>query len=103
MNKSKGLIRIFGNFGVSFFSPLVGGNIAETMFDIGFTFEQIIIIALFSAIFVTGLSISKEAVEWSQNGKKWQEKRKKQRKELVIGYMKYFHAYWFGKGYIMVF
>jgi hypothetical protein len=64
---NRGFARILGNFGVSFFSPLVGGNIAETMFDIGFSFEQIVIIALFSAMFVTGLSVSKEAVRWGRN------------------------------------
>lgn len=69
MDSKRAVAKVFGNFGVSFFSPLVGGNVAETMFDIGFTFEQLLIIALFSALFVTGLSISKEAVDWGRNGK----------------------------------
>lgn len=58
--------KIFGNFGIAFFSPLVGGNVAETLFDLSLTFNQTLIIAFFSAIFVTGLAISKEAVEWSR-------------------------------------
>ena len=61
--------RIGGNFGISFFSPLVGGNVAESIYDIGLTFEMSLMIAFVSAIFVTGLSISKEAAEWGKNGK----------------------------------
>ena len=57
---SKALARIFGNFGVSFFSPLVSGNVASTMFDIPITFEQTLVIALFSSLFVTGLTFSRE-------------------------------------------
>jgi len=60
------LARIIGNFGIAFFSPLVGGNVAETLFELSLTFQQTLIIAFFSAIFVSGLSISKEAVEWSK-------------------------------------
>ena len=73
MKKSKkkkvqrGIVKIIGNFGISFFSPLAGGNLAETMFDYNMTLEQIVVLSLFSAIFVTGLSISKEAVEWSRD------------------------------------
>jgi hypothetical protein len=58
--------RIFGNFGVSFFSPLVSGNIAETVFEIGLTFEQTLIIALISSIFVTGLTISRELEKYGK-------------------------------------
>jgi hypothetical protein len=57
---SKAFARIFGNFGVSFFSPLVSGNVASTMFNIPITFEQTLIIALFSSLFVTGLTFSRE-------------------------------------------
>ena len=42
---------------------------AESIYDIGLTFEMSLVIALVSAIFVTGLSISKEAAEWGRNGK----------------------------------
>lgn len=58
MNKM--VARLLGNFGVSFFSPLVSGNIAESAFDVGITFEQTILIALLSSIFVTGLTVSRE-------------------------------------------
>ena len=66
----KGIARIVGNFGVSFFSPLVGGNVAESIYDVGMTFDMTLMIAAISALFVTGLSISKEASEWGKNGKK---------------------------------
>jgi len=56
----RAIARIGGNFGVSFFSPLVSGNVADTLFDIGMTFEQTLIIALISSLFVTGLTISRE-------------------------------------------
>jgi|TARA_R110002020_G_scaffold475550_1_gene710867 apolipoprotein N-acyltransferase len=66
----RGIARIVGNFGVSFFSPLVGGNVAESIYDVGMTFDMTLMIAAISALFVTGLSISKEASEWGKNGKK---------------------------------
>ena len=59
--------RIFGNFGVSFFSPLVSGNIAETVFDMGLTFEQMLVIALISSVFVTGLTISRELEKYGKS------------------------------------
>ena len=59
--------RIFGNFGVSFFSPLVSGNIAETVFDMGLTFEQTLVIALISSVFVTGLTISRELEKYGKS------------------------------------
>ena len=58
--------RILGNFGVSFFSPLVGTNAAELVFNVGFTMEMAVVIAFFSAVFITGLSVSKEAVAWGK-------------------------------------
>ena len=70
MSVLKPTVRIGGNFGISFFSPLVGGNVAESIYDIGLTFEMSLVIAFISALFVTGLSISKEAAEWGRNGKK---------------------------------
>jgi len=69
MTMLKPTARIGGNFGISFFSPLVGGNVAESIYDIGLTFDMSIVIAFISAIFVTGLSISKEVSEWGKNGK----------------------------------
>lgn len=60
------LARILGNFGISFFSPLVSGNVAQTVFNIDMTFKQVLIIALIAATFTTGLSISKEAMEYGR-------------------------------------
>jgi len=60
------MAKVFGNFGIAFFSPLVGGNIAETIFDMSITITQLLIISLISAIFVTGLAISKELAEWGR-------------------------------------
>jgi hypothetical protein len=59
--------RILGNFGVSFFSPLVSGNIAETVFNMGLTFEQTLIIALISSVFVTGLTVSRELEKFGKS------------------------------------
>ena len=64
---TKACARIFGNFGVSFFSPLVSGNIAVTIFDLGLTFEQTIIIASLSSVFVTGLTISRELEKYGKS------------------------------------
>lgn len=63
----KGIVKIIGNFGISFFSPLAGGNLAETIFNYNTSLEQLLVLSIFSAVFVTGLSISKEAVEWSRD------------------------------------
>lgn len=68
MNSKRALARIFGNFGIAFFSPLVGGNIADTIFNVNMTFYQMMIIAVISATFTTGLAVSKEIAEY---GKKW--------------------------------
>ena len=59
--------RILGNFGVSFFSPLVSGNIAETVFNMGLSFEQTLIIALISSVFVTGLTVSRELEKFGKS------------------------------------
>jgi len=59
-NLGKSLARVFGNFGVSFFGPLVGTGVAETIYDVGWTIEQSIVIAVIASSFATGLSISKE-------------------------------------------
>lgn len=68
MNRKRALARIFGNFGIAFFSPLVGGNVADTIFNVDMTFTQMLVIAVISAIFTTGLAVSKEVAEY---GKKW--------------------------------
>jgi hypothetical protein len=59
-NAKKSAARITGNLGVSFFGPLVGGGVAESIFDVGLTFEQTLIIAIVASMFQTGLVISKE-------------------------------------------
>jgi hypothetical protein len=63
----KVVARILGTFGVSFFSPLVSGNIAETVFNMGLTFEQTLIIALISSVFVTGLTVSRELEKFGKS------------------------------------
>lgn len=63
----KGIARVIGNFGISYFSPLVGGNIAESIYDMGLTLEMSMTIAAISALFVTGLSISKEVADWGKS------------------------------------
>ncbi len=60
----KRIARVFGNFGVSFFSPLVSGNVAESIYDVGLTFEQTLIIAILAATFNTGLVIFQEVKEF---------------------------------------
>jgi hypothetical protein len=52
--------RVLGNLGVSFFGPLVSGNIAETMFHVGLNFAETIIIAAVAAMFQTGYTVSLE-------------------------------------------
>lgn len=59
-NAKKSAARVLGNFGVSFFGPLVGGGVAESIYDVGLSFEQTIIIALVASVFTTSLAISKE-------------------------------------------
>jgi len=57
----KRIARIIGNWGMSFFGPLVSGNVAETIFNInGLTFEITIFIALLGSLFQTGFAISQE-------------------------------------------
>ena len=66
MKHKRILLRLLGNWGVSFFGPLVSSNIAETIYDIGLTFEQTVIIAGVSSIFVTGLVLSREAERYGK-------------------------------------
>ena len=76
MSIIKPIARIGGNFGISFFSPLVGGNAAESIYDIGLSLvtaksaEAMVVIEFISATLITGLSISREAHEWGKNGGK---------------------------------
>jgi apolipoprotein N-acyltransferase len=57
------LQRIFGNWGMSFFTPLASGGIGEVILESGTSFEQIILIAAINATFYTGLAISQEVKE----------------------------------------
>ena len=66
MKHKRILLRLLGNWGVSFFGPLVSTNIAETIYNIGLTFEQTIVIAGVSSIFVTGLVLSREAERYGK-------------------------------------
>ena len=60
IRRNRQIQRVFGNFGVSFFGPLVSGNVAETLFHVGLEFIEIIIIAAIAAMFQTGYTISLE-------------------------------------------
>ncbi len=63
----KAIARILGNFGIAFFSPLIGGNIADSVFNIDMSLIQVISVSLIAASFTTGLAISREAVEYGKN------------------------------------
>lgn len=62
----RALARILGNFGVGFFGPLIASNAAESIYSIGITFEQSLIIAVLAATFQTGLALSKEVQSYGQ-------------------------------------
>lgn len=64
---NKYVVNVLGNFGVSFFSPLVAGNIADSLFDLGVELDKILVISAVSALFITMLSVSKEASEWKKS------------------------------------
>jgi len=66
--KRKLIYKLIGNSGTAFFGPLVSGNVAETLYDIGLSFEETVIIAGISSVFVTGLVLSRE-VERMSHGK----------------------------------
>ena len=51
----RGGLRVIGNFGMSFFSPLISTNILLTT-----DFLDSIIVSIISASIVTGLAISRE-------------------------------------------
>lgn len=63
----KRILRIIGTWGVSFFGPLVSGNVAETIYNIGLTFEMILVIALTASLFQLGLGLSQEARDFGKN------------------------------------
>lgn len=63
---NKYFVNILGNFGAAFLSPIVGGNIASSIFDVGYKFDEILVISALSALFITALSVSKEASEWKK-------------------------------------
>ena len=60
-NPKRFFYRVLGNLGVSFFTPLVGVNVAESIYDIGIEFEQALVIAAIAALFNTGLILAREA------------------------------------------
>ena len=65
--KNKRLLgRILGNLGVSFFTPLVSGNIAESIFDIGLSFQDTIVVAFIAALFTVGLMLSTEVKKFGE-------------------------------------
>ena len=63
----KAVARVLGNFGVSFFSPLISVSIADNLYNIGFTIEQMLAISLISAVFVTGLTLSRELEKYGKS------------------------------------
>ena len=63
----KSLASIGGNFGVAFFSPLIGGNVADTVFNVEFTLNQILVVSLLAALFTSGLAVSREAVDYGKS------------------------------------
>ncbi len=56
----KAILRMIGNWGVSFFGPLGSTNVAETYYDIGLNFEQTVFIAFLASMIQTGYVISVE-------------------------------------------
>lgn len=66
---TKRIARILGNFGVSFLSPLASINIGVSLFSpiTGINFLQTVLISLISALIITGLSISREAIDYGSN------------------------------------
>lgn len=60
LDAKKSTARILGNFGVSFFGPLVAGGVAESILHVGLTFNETLFIAAIASLFQTGLAVSKE-------------------------------------------
>ena len=65
----KRLVRVAGNFGISFLTPLIGINIGNSIIDDNSVFIITILQALLSASIYTGLSVSKEVKDWSDGTK----------------------------------
>ena len=65
----KVVLRMIGNWGLSFFGPLASTNVAETYFELGLTFEQTLVIAFISSLISTGYVISGEAKKYGENRK----------------------------------
>lgn len=63
----KRLVRVAGNFGISFFTPLIGINLSNSIFQNPDVFTITILQALLSAAIYTGLSVSKEVKDWSES------------------------------------
>jgi len=63
------IARILGNFGVSFLSPLASINIGTALLHntTGIPFSETVLISLISAMIITGLSISREAIDYGSN------------------------------------
>lgn len=63
----KRLVRVVGNFGISFFTPLVGINLSNSIIQNPDVFTITILQALLTASIYTGLSVSKEVKDWSES------------------------------------
>ena len=63
---NKTIARLAGNFGVSFFAPLVGANVAESIYDTGLSFTETLIISAIAAAFTVGLACSRELVAYGE-------------------------------------
>ncbi len=64
--KKRFMFRVLGTWGVSFFTPLVGANVAETYYNLGMTFEQALMIALIASLLNTGLVLAREAKAYGE-------------------------------------
>lgn len=62
----KRLARVAANFGISFFTPLIGINIGNSILQTQDIFLITILQALLSAAIYTGLSVSREVSDWSK-------------------------------------
>ena len=67
MKHKRLIVRLIGNWGVSFFGPLVSSSVANSIYDMGLTFENTLVIAGVSSIFVTGLVLSREAERYGRS------------------------------------
>jgi hypothetical protein len=60
----KSIARVIGNFGMSFFIPLMGSSFAQSYFSNRVDFYESISVGVISASVVTGLAISKELLKY---------------------------------------